>query len=99
MILCGFLMVFAAFTFGVILLNVPPLKLPWSRAGCYTGDCTVLMCPTYHWSWYLTLLTGLGTFFLGLFILFMDFFFPRLIAPVFHHSIVEDDEIFTVSSY
>ena len=66
-------------------------------AGIDPTTCNIRMAPALHWCWYLTLFTGLATFFLALLILFLDYFFPRIIAPVFHHNIVEDDEFFAVS--
>ena len=101
MTIIGILMVFACFTYGIIILNEPPLVLPWNRPSCPATsadeDCTIFMRPEFGWSWWLTLVTGIATFFLALLILFLDYFFPRIIAPVFHHNIVEDDEIFVVS--
>ena len=102
MAIMGFLMIFACFAYGVIILNIPPLVLPWNRPHCPLpgidpSTCNIRMAPALHWCWYLTLVTGLATFFLALLILFLDFFFPRIIAPVFHHNIVEDDDFFAVS--
>ena len=100
MTIIGILMVFACFTYGIIILNEPPLVLPWNKPNCpltsADEDCTIFMTPTFNWSWYLTLITGLATTFLALLILFLDYFFPRIIAPVFHHNVVEDDDIFAM---
>lgn len=101
MTILGIMMVFACFSYGIILINQPPLVLPWNRPECprmnMEEDCTIFMRPEFGWSFYLVLITGIITVILALIVLIMDYFFPRLIAPVFHHSIVEDDEIFTVS--
>ncbi len=86
-------MVLACFSFGLIILNDPKMRIPFANE----EEGAVLIDPEFGWSWYLTLVTGILTFFLGIFILVMDFFFPRKIAVVFHHSIIEDDDFFQVS--
>jgi hypothetical protein len=88
--LTGSIMILACFAFGVIILNDPKMKIPFSNP----VDHTVFVDPQFGWSWYLTLFTGIGTLVLGLVVLLMDFFLPRKIAVVFHHSVVEEDEFF-----
>lgn len=56
----------------------------------------VFLQPHYGWSFYLVIITGIITFALACVVLLMDFFFPRKIAVVFHHSVVEEDEFFQV---
>ena len=92
--LTGSIMILACFAFGVIILNDPKMKIPFSNP----VDHTVFVDPQFGWSWYLTLFTGIGTLVLGLVVLLMDFFLPRKIAVVFHHSVVEEDEFFAVSA-
>lgn len=98
MSILGLIMVMACFSFGLIIYNEPKMVLPWNMANCdgATADCTLFLDPQFGWSWYLVLFTGIAVFALGLTLYIMDFFFPRLIAQVFHHSVVEDDEIFEV---
>ena len=97
--LLGIIMICSIFSYGVIILNSPPLVLPWSEADCEPDAsedewCTLIMKPTFGWSWYLVLFTGLAVFFTGVILFFIDYFIPRWTAPIFHHSIVEADEEF-----
>lgn len=89
-LLTGLLMVFACFAFGVIIINDPKLRIPFANE----EQGAVLIDPHFGWSWWLALVTGVVTFFLGILILILDFFLPRQIAIVFHQSILEDDELF-----
>ena len=93
MLITGLLMVLACFAFGIIMINDPPLAVPFANP--IQGE--VFVRPTYGWSFILTIVTGNVVWFLALVILLMDYFMPRRIAVVFHHSIVEEDEFFQVS--
>lgn len=93
MLITGMLMVLACFAFGIIMINDPPLAVPFANP--IQGE--VFVRPTYGWSFILTIVTGNVVWFLALVILLMDYFMPRRIAVVFHHSIVEEDEFFQVS--
>lgn len=86
-------MILSCFAFGIIIINDPPLKIPFANP----EEMAVFVEPNFGWSWYLTLFTGIAVLVLGGVVLVMDFFIPRKIATVFHHSIVEEDEFFAVS--
>ena len=90
-ILTGSLMVFSVFAYSLIIINDPEFKLPFANEGG-----TEFLEPTFGWSWYLVLLTGIGTIAIGIVVLLMDYFMPRRIAVVFHHSVVEEDDFFEV---
>ncbi len=92
-IITGLVMVLACFAYGIIIINDPKLAVPFANE----EEGTVFVDPQFGWSWYLALITGIVTFFLGILVLLMDFFFPRKIARVFHHSILVDDDFFQVS--
>ena len=103
LMLLGTLMICAVFAFGAIIMNDPPLLLPWNQANCHpdpTADnwCAIQLVPTFGWSFYLVLVTGIVTFFLGLALFVLDFFRPRWVAAWFHHNIIEEDEDFIVVS-
>ena len=91
--LTGVVMILACFAYGIIILNDPKMKIPFANP----IDQAVFIDPQFGWSWWLSLFTGIAVLALGLFVLVMDFFFPRKIAAVFHHSVVEEDEFFVVS--
>lgn len=91
--LTGSIMILACFAYGVIILNDPKMKIPFANP----DDQVVFIDPQFGWSWYLPLFTGIGTLVLGTVVLIMDYFLPRKIAIVFHHSVVEEDEFFAVS--
>ncbi len=99
LMLLGTLMICACFSYGLIIINQPHIVLPWNRAHC-TPDpaddewCALLMRPSFGWSWYLVLFTGIITFFCGVVLYIIDFFLPRYTAAVFHHSIIEADDEF-----
>ncbi|XP_065907308.1 dual oxidase maturation factor 1-like isoform X2 [Dysidea avara] len=88
MIWLGVLMILAIFFFGIITINDPELLIPFGPGEDNTID------PHFGWSFYLCMLTGIGCVFCGCLIWFMDYFFPREIAKVFNHSLIEDDEFF-----
>ena len=92
MLLTGLLMVLACFAFGIIIINDPPVAIPFANE----IQGTVRVTPTFGWSFILTLVTGVALVILGVVILLLDYFFPRQIATVFHHSTVEEDEFFQV---
>ena len=91
--LTGIIMILACFSYGIIIINDPPLKIPFANP----ENGVVFLEPHFGWSWYLPLFTGIAVLVLGAVVLFLDFFMPRKIATVFHHSIVEEDEFFAVS--
>ncbi len=86
-------MILAIFAYGIIIENDPKMKIPFANE----EEGAVFVDPHFGWSWGLTLATGICTLILGCVVLFMDYFFPRQIAVVFHHSILEDDDFFQVS--
>ena len=90
--LTGSIMILSCFAYGVIIINDPPLKIPFANP----EDMTVFVEPKFGWCFYLALLTGIAVLILGGVIVVLDFLFPRKIAIVFHHSIVEEDEFFAV---
>lgn len=92
MLLTGLLMVLACFAFGIIIINDPPVAIPFANE----IQGTVRVTPTFGWSFILTLVTGVAVVILGIVILLLDYFLPRQIATVFHHSTVEEDEFFQV---
>ena len=91
--LTGVIMILACFAYGIIIINDPPMKIPFANP----EEQVVFVEPHFGWSWYLPLFTGIAVLFLGLAVLLLDFFVPRKIAVVFHHSVVEEDEFFVVS--
>lgn len=93
--LTGSIMILSCFAFGIIILNDPKMKIPFANP----EEMAVFVDPQFGWSWYLTLFTGIGVLVLGGVVLALDFFIPRKIATVFHHSIVEEDEFFAVSEF
>ena len=88
----GLIIILGDFAFGLIIYNDPKMKIPFANE----EDGVVFIDPQFGWSWYLTLFTGIGTFFIGIAVLLMDYFFPRQIATFFHHSILEEDDFFQV---
>lgn len=90
--LTGSIMILACFSYGIIILNDPKMKIPFANP----VDHVVFVDPQFGWSWWLTLWTGIATVVIGTVVLFLDFFLPRKIAIVFHHSVVEEDEFFAV---
>lgn len=91
----GLMMVCASASFGIIIINSPPLKVPF---GNIEGAVTFLF-PSFGWAWWLTLVTGIVTMGLAILVWVLNYFMPRKIATVFHHSIVEEDEFFQVSRH
>ena len=87
------MMICACGSYGIIIINSPRLKVPF---GDIRGDVTFLN-PTFGWAWYLSLFTGIATVVLAILIWLLNYFMPRRIATVFHHSVVEEDEFFQVS--
>ncbi len=105
MMLLGILMICSVTAYGFVIINDPHIVLPWNRADCHpnaaNGEwCTLIMTPTFGWSFYLVLFTGIFVFFGGVALFALDFFFPRYSAALFHHSVIEaDDEFQTTVSY
>ncbi len=92
MLMTGSVMTLASFAYAIIIINDPPLIFPF---GDDKGE-VVRLAPHFGWSWYLNLVTGIVVVALSIVILIMNYFFPRRIAAVFHHSVVEEDEFFQV---
>lgn len=92
MLATGLVMTLASFAYSIIIINDPPIFFPFADNA---GD-VVLLKPKFGWSWYLNIFTGIAVVILAVIILFMNFFMPRKIAVVFHHSVVEEDEFFQV---
>ena len=80
-------MVLASATYGLTILNDPPLEIPFYDA---------VLKPQFRASFYLVLITGLVTSVLAIAIVIADYKCPRNIAKVFHHTIIADDVIFQV---
>lgn len=94
MLTTGLIMVLASFSYAIIIINDPSIFFPFAD----DEGKEVKLTPHFGWSWILNLVTGIAVVVLAVIILFMNYFFPRQIAVVFHHSIVEEDEFFQVSS-
>lgn len=92
MLQTGLIMCLASFAYAIIVINDPRIFFPF---GDNEGHMVKLF-PDFGWCWYLNLLTGIAVVALSIVILFMNYFFPRKIAVVFHHSVVEEDEFFQV---
>ena len=90
----GLMMVCASASFAIIIINSPELQIPF---GDIHGE-RVLLDPEFGWAWYLTLLTGIATMGIAILVYMLNYFMPRRIATVFHHSVVEEDEFFQVSA-
>lgn len=95
MLATGLIMCLASFAYAIIIINDPLFVLPFADN---LGE-KVELAPHFGWSWYLNLLTGIAVIILSNVILFMNYFFPRKIAAVFHHGVVEEDEFFQVITY
>ena len=87
--LTGSLLGLASFTYGIVVQNDPPLKIPFQDG---------VLQPTFNYSFYLTTITGGLTMIAAIAILVLNWLWPRKIAHFFHHSLVEDDSIFEASS-
>ena len=93
MVITGLLMILACFAYGIIIINDPKIAIPFANPrDRFTGTLE----PDYGWSFYLSLIVGIIVVLLGVIIIMLDYFVPRKIAVVFHHSIVEEDEFFAV---
>lgn len=86
----GAMMILANFWYGVIIINDPPLEFPFADS----RGSRVLLAPSFGWSWYLVLVTGILSFFLGLVIFILNYFVPRKVAVVFNLEVAEEDDIF-----
>lgn len=80
-------MVLASASYGLIILNDPPLKIH------FADD---ILRPHFKAPFYLVLFTGLGATILAIIIVIVDRICPRKVAVIFHHSIIADDVIFQV---
>lgn len=85
--LTGAMLCLAPFTYGIVIQNDPPFKIPFQDG---------VLIPTFDYSFYLTAATGGVTILLSIIIVIMDIFWPRKIATFFHHSLVDDDSVFEV---
>lgn len=92
MLMTGLVMVLASFAYAIIIINDPHIFFPFADDH---GEEVVLR-PHFGWSFILNICTGVAVVFLALVVIIMNYFFPRQIAVVFHHSIVEEDEFFQV---
>ena len=88
MFLTGAMLGLAALTYGVLVQNDPPLRIPFQDG---------VIQPMFSYSFYLTAITGGLTMIASIVILLLNWIWPRKVASFFHHSIVEDDTIFEVS--
>ena len=87
MLTTGLLMMLASATYGIIIINDPPLQIRF-----YDDTLT----PHFKAPFYLVLFTGLVTSILAVAIVIVDYKWPRKVATIFHYSIIEDDVIFQV---
>lgn len=85
----GLLMILAAASYGLIIINDPPLQIHFQDG---------VLIPHFKAPFYLVLLTGLGASILAVAIVIADYMWPRKVAQIFHHSIIEDDIIFQVTT-
>lgn len=93
MLATGLVMILASFAYAIIIINDPPIFFPFADDH---GEL-VRLKPNFGWSWYLNLFTGVAVVVLAIVVIAMNYFLPRQIAVVFHHSVVEEDEFFQVS--
>ena len=84
----GLLMLLAVASYGLIILNDPPLQIHFHDG---------VLKPQFKAPFYLVLLTGVGATILAIVIVIADKIWPRKVAQVFNHSIIEDDIIFQVT--
>jgi low affinity Fe/Cu permease len=92
MLATGLVMLLASFSYAIIIQNDPPIFFPFADDH---GEL-VRLFPNFGWSWYLNLVTGIAVVVMAIIVLAMNYFFPRHIAVVFHHSVVEEDDFFQV---
>ena len=93
MLTTGLIMVLASFSYSVIIINDPPIIFPFADN---KGE-RVNIEPKFGLNWYLNFFTGIVVIVLSVIILSVNYFFPRSMAVVFHHSLAERDEFFFVS--
>ena len=98
MVILGSCMIIACLCFSLIIINETELVFPWTIPDCdgATQDCTIFLDPEFGWCFYLVLATGIAVTILGLLIYILHYLYPRHVASFFHHSTIEDDEIFLV---
>ena len=98
MVILGCCMIIACLCFGLITINETELVFPWTIPDCdgETQDCTIFLDPEFGWCFYLVLATGIAVVLLGFLIYLLHYLYPRHVASFFHHSTIEDDEIFLV---
>ncbi len=87
MLLTGLVFLLSALTYGVVIQNDPPLRIYFPNA---------VLRPHFNYSFYLAIGTGTLTCLIALLILLIDYIAPRTSARIFHHSSIEDDEVFEV---
>ena len=90
MLLTGLLMLLACLTYGVTIRNDPSLEI-------HFPDATLR--PSFSHGFWLTLFTGIFTVCLAMLISYVDRYWPRQTAIIFHHSTTDDQDIFVVSQY
>ena len=90
MFLTGVMLCLAALTYSVMVQNDPPLRIH------FPDD---VLRPTFGFSFFLTIITGILTIKGACVVLVMNFCAPRKVAIFFHHTTIEDDTIFDVSIF
>ena len=80
-------MCLAVLTYGVVIINDPPLKIPFQ-------DDTIR--PQFNYSFWITLCTGVVLTLAAVIVMIADIFWPREVAKMFHHGTIADDSIFEV---
>ena len=93
MLYMGLVLCLAVFTYAIVIINgtnnAAKMKIPFQDG---TLD------PQFGWAWWLTLVTGVFSVIVSIVILVTNFIFPRQVATFFHHTLIEEDEFFAVSS-
>ena len=81
-LLAGLLLLLSCLTYGVTIINDPPLTIHFS-------DGT--LSPQFNWAFWLVLCTGFLSTEAALTIIFIDLKWPWKTAEFFHHSRIVDD--------
>ena len=87
MLYMGLVLCLAVFTYGNVIMNgegnVLKMKIPFQDG---------VLDPQYGWSWWLTLVTGVFSVIVSVFILIANRARPDLTAIFFHHTFVIEEE-------
>ena len=86
-LLAGLLLLLSCLTYGVTIINDPPLTIHFS-------DGT--LSPQFNWAFWLVLCTGFLSTEAALTIIFIDLKWPWKTAEFFHHSRIVDNTMFEV---